>query len=89
MGLSRCFRILPELNIENSSRCVEGWAGKKGARHRWACLCQPGGRRIGSVVLEERKQVIVAVRGEVRWAQVGQQLIGVSQFWKQLGTKQT
>ena len=31
MGLSRCFRILLELNIENSSRCVEGWAGKKGA----------------------------------------------------------
>lgn len=42
--------------------------------------------QIGSVVLK-REQVIVAVRGEVGWAQVGQQLIGVSQPWKQLGTK--
>lgn len=44
----------------------------------------------GSVVLEERQQVIVAVRGEVRRAQVGQQLIRVGQFWEQLRTtKQT
>lgn len=40
-----------------------------------------------SVVLEEREQVIVAVRGEVRRAQVGQQLIRVGQFWEQLRTE--
>ena len=33
MQLSRCFRIL-ELNIENSSRCVEAWAGKKGQERK-------------------------------------------------------
>ena len=43
----------------------------------------------GSVVLEEREQVVIAVCGEVGWAQVGQQLVRVSQFWEQLRTKQT
>lgn len=43
----------------------------------------------GSVVLEEREQVLAAVRGQVRRAQVGQQLIRVGQFRQQLKIKQT
>lgn len=43
----------------------------------------------GSVVLEERQQVIAVVRGEVGRAQVGQQLVRVGQFWEQLRTEHT
>lgn len=49
----------------------------------------PGlGRRAGhgvicdSVVLKQSEQIIVAAGGEVRRAQVGQQLVGVRQFWE-------
>lgn len=68
---------------------VSGEAGleRMVRRHRWACPCQPGGRQIGSVVLEERKQVIVAVRGEVGWAQVGQQPLGLNGSGSSWGQK--
>lgn len=64
------------------------WAGGWGAVTSVACPCLWAGLT-GSVVLEEREQVIVAVRWEVGWSQVGQQLIRVGQFWEQLRTKQT
>lgn len=46
------------------------------------------GAHVGSVVLEEREQVVTAVCGEVGGAQVGQQLIRVGELREQLRTKQ-
>lgn len=41
-----------------------------------------GGERL--IVLEEGEQVIVAVGGEVRGVQIGQELVWVGQLWKQI-----
>lgn len=67
---------------------VRRWGG---AGHGDICGRVPAGwvGSTGSVVLEEREQVIIVVCGEVGWAQVGQQFLGVGQFWEQLGTKQS
>lgn len=43
-----------------------------------------GAGSTGSVVLEEKEKVLAAVRGQIRWAQVGQQLIGVGQLLQQV-----
>lgn len=68
---------------------VSGGPGWRGGCVTSAGMSPSARWSTGSVVLEEREQVVIAVCGEVGWAQVGQQLVRVSQFWEQLRTKQT
>lgn len=61
-----------------------GLERRAGCGDVFECVPARPGVNSGSVVFKEREQVIIAVCGEVRWAQVGQQLIRVGQFWEQI-----
>lgn len=37
-----------------------------------------------SVVLKERQEVIVTIARQVRGVQVGEELVGVREFWKEI-----
>lgn len=52
----------------HSAPSPRGWA--------WGCRA--------SVVLEERQEVIIAIAGQVGRVQVGQELIGVGEFWEEI-----
>lgn len=61
-----------------------GWVRRESCGDIFEYVFARPGVNTGSVVLEEREQIITAVCGEVRWTQVGEQFIRIGQFWKQI-----
>lgn len=60
---------------------------RKGREAAWAGVPPRTWRGQVSVVFKERQEVIVTIARQVRGIQVGEELVGICEFWKELEKK--